>query len=131
MDRTATSYPRQQTVAALYTEQAATTPEAVALAWAGEMSYGELEVQANRLAHYLQARVASGPDEVIGLCLERSAELIVGMLGILKAGAAYLPLDPSYPAERVAFMLADAGVALLVTQASLAPRLSESTARSA
>ena len=94
------------------------------------MSYGELEVQANRLAHYLQARVASGPDEVIGLCLERSAELIVGMLGILKAGAAYLPLDPSYPAERVAFMLADAGVALLVTQASLAPRLSESTARS-
>ena len=74
--------------------------------------------------------MASGPDEVIGLCLERSAELIVGMLGILKAGAAYLPLDPSYPAERVAFMLADAGVALLVTQASLAPRLSESTARS-
>ncbi len=88
-NRTATNYPRHQTVAALFAEQAATTPEAVALAFAGgQMSYGELEERANRLAHYLQARLAAVPDQVIGLCLERSPELLVGMLGSRLSGRA-------------------------------------------
>ncbi len=122
-NRTVTDYPRQQTVAALFAEQAAATPEAVAVVFAdGQMSYRELDDSANRLAQYLAARGAVVPDRPIGLCLERSLEMVVGMLGILKAGAAYLPLDADYPAERLRFMLEDADVAWLLTQARRARR---------
>src|SRR6202011_6192732 len=71
-----------------------------------------------------------GPETVVGLCLERSLELIVGLLGILKAGGAYLPLDPQYPAQRLAFMLGDAGARVLVTQAALLDRLALANASS-
>ena len=79
------------------------------------LSYGELDRRANQLAHHLRA-LGVGPEVVVGLCVERSPEMLVGLLGILKAGGAYLPLDPSYPHERLAFMLADAGAPVLVTQ---------------
>ena len=86
------------------------------------LSYAALVAQSNRLAHHLRA-LGVGPETVVGLCVERSPEMLVGLLGILKAGAAYLPLDPGYPAERLAFMLADAGCPVLVGQARLLERL--------
>ena len=108
------------TLPELFAAQAARTPDAVAVVGADEsLSYGELEARANRLARHLRS-LGVGPEVVVGLCVERSAAMVVGLLGILEAGGAYLPLDPSYPAERLAFMLADAGAPVLVTTASLA-----------
>ena len=87
-----------------------------------EISYGELDRRSNRLAHHL-GKLGVGPEVVVGLCVERSLEMVVGLLGILKAGGAYLPLDPNYPAERLAYMLADARAPVLLTQAGLVDRL--------
>ena len=86
------------------------------------LSYAALDAHANRLAHHLQS-LGVGPETMVGLCVERSPEMVVGLLGILKAGGAYLPLDPNYPRERLAFMLADAGAPVLVTQQALLDRL--------
>ena len=88
----------------------------------GVLSYGELDGRANRLARVLVARGA-GPESVVAVVLERSAELVVALLGVLKAGAAYLPVDPGYPAERIAFMLADARPAVVVASAAAAAGL--------
>ncbi len=95
--------------------QAQRTPDAPALAdGTRRLSYGELDRRANRLAHRLR-RLGVGPDVVVGLCLERSLEMVVGLLAVLKAGGAYLPLDPEYPDDRLAFMLADATPRLVLT----------------
>src|SRR5262249_5273071 len=111
------------TVPALFAAQARSTPGATALVFGDtRLSYLELECRANQLAHHLR-RFGVGPETVVGLCVERSAAMVVGLLGILKAGCAYLPLDPAYPAERLAFMLGDAGAAVLVTQADLRERI--------
>jgi amino acid adenylation domain-containing protein len=113
-NRTEAEHPRC-CVHQLFEAQAARTPDAVALVFEDRsLSYGELEARSNRLAHHLRA-LGVGPDVVVGLCVERSLEMVVGLLGVLKAGGAYLPLDPAYPRERLAFMLQDAGVAVLVT----------------
>ncbi len=94
------------------------TPEATALVCADtRLSYAELNARANRLAHRLRA-LGVGPEVVVGICLERSADMVVGLLGTLKAGGAYVPLDPEFPRERLAFILDDACVAALVTQTS-------------
>ena len=82
------------------------------------LSYAALDAHANRLAHHLRG-LGVGAETVVGLLVERSLEMVIGLLGILKAGAAYLPLDPSYPAQRLSFMVADAGCAVLVTQQGL------------
>ncbi len=87
-----------------------------------ELSYGELDRRANRLARHL-LRHGAGPERLVGLFVERSLETVLGILGILKSGAAYLPLDPLYPPERLRFMLEDAGVSILVTQDRLAASL--------
>ncbi|MBV8235159.1 MAG: amino acid adenylation domain-containing protein, partial [Acidimicrobiia bacterium] len=79
------------------------------------LSYAELDARANQLAHHLRQRGA-GPDVLVGLCVDRSADMVVGLLGILKAGAAYVPLDPDYPKARLSFMLEDAGAPILVTR---------------
>ena len=92
------------------------------------LTYDELDARANQLAHHLRA-LGVGPEVVVGLCVERSLEMLVGLLGILKAGGAYLPLDPDYPPERLAFMLADAGAPVLVTQSALRDRLPQHNAR--
>jgi len=113
-------YPREKTLPALIEAQAAATPEAVAVVHGGSrMTYGELNARANRLARYLRKRRV-GPDVLVGLCVERSLDMVVGILGILKAGGAYVPLDPHYPRERVAFILDDSAVSVVLTQASLA-----------
>jgi amino acid adenylation domain-containing protein len=92
------------------------------------LSYEWLNCQANQLAHYLKG-IDVGPDVYVGLCLERSPEMLVGILGILKAGAAYLPLDPTYPKDRLAFMLEDSKAVVVLTRASLLKRLPEHRVR--
>jgi len=96
------------------------TPEAVALTFAnGRLTYRELNARSNRLAHHLHKH-GVGPDVLVGICLNRSPELIVGILAILKAGGAYVPIDLAYPKDRVAFMLSDAHAPILLTQRDLA-----------
>jgi amino acid adenylation domain-containing protein/non-ribosomal peptide synthase protein (TIGR01720 family) len=104
----------------LFEERAAEAPERVALALEGgvEVTYGELDARANRLARRLLA-LGAGPEIVVGLCLERSPDMIAAMLAVLKAGAAYLPLDPAYPPQRLAAMLEQGRPALLVSRRSL------------
>ena len=98
-------------------------PDAVAVVFEEQsLSYRELNVRANQLAHYLIGH-GVGPEVMVGICVERSVEMVVGILGILKAGGAYVPLDPEYPAARLAFMLKDTGAPVLLTQARLRERL--------
>ncbi len=105
----------------LFEDAVARNPHAVALSFEGrEISYGDLDRDANRLARHLRA-LGVGPEVRVGLRLERSPELIVGLLGILKAGGAYVPLDPDLPAERLAFLMADAGVRVVVTREAPSP----------
>ncbi|WP_265533556.1 non-ribosomal peptide synthetase [Pseudomonas saponiphila] len=100
-------------------EQLQQTPERTALLWdGGQLSFAELHAQANRLAHYLRDK-GVGPDVCVAIAAERSPQLLIGLLAIIKAGGAYVPLDPDYPAERLAYMLADSGVQLLLTQTHL------------
>src|SRR5215831_16305073 len=95
------------------------SPEAVAVVFEGQrLSYGELNRRANQLAGYLRQE-GVGPEEIVGICLERSLEMVVALLGVLKAGGAYLPLDPEYPEERLKFMVESAGVELLLVQQSV------------
>ena len=102
------AFPVEACLHQLFEEQARRTPDAVAVTFGGEnLTYGELNCRANRVAHRLRA-LGIGPDNLVGVCLERSANLVVGLLAVLKAGGAYLPLDPAYPAERLAFVLGDA-----------------------
>jgi len=116
-------YPKEQSISRLFEAQVARTPNAVALLFQGrKLTYSELNEQANALAHYLQ-RLGVGPDVRVGICVERSPEMVVGLLGILKAGGVYVPLDPSYPQNRLAFMLEDADTAVLMTQQPLLKRL--------
>jgi amino acid adenylation domain-containing protein len=122
---TAAPYPDQERVHDLFCAQVRRTPDAVAVTFDGrQLTYGELDSRANQLAHYLQG-LGVGPDAVVGICLERSLEMAVAVLGVLKAGGAYLPLDPAYPAERLAFMLADARSPVLLTHKRLPPARGE------
>ncbi len=115
----------------LFAAQAALTPDAVAVVFEDrELSYAALDAHSNRLAHHLRAQ-GVGAETVVGLLVERSLEMVIALLGILKAGGAYLPLDPSYPAERLAFMVSDAGCELLVTQQPLIERLPQLAASAA
>ena len=103
----------------LFEAQAARTPNAPAVEAGGSvLSYRELEERAERLAGHLRSR-GIGPESIVGLCVERSPEMVIGMLGVLKAGGIYLPLDPAYPQERRALMLEDSGARLVLTQESL------------
>jgi amino acid adenylation domain-containing protein len=115
-------YPRQSCVHELIAAQASRAPDAVAAVFGDELlTYGELEQRANRIAHRILATRASG--SLVAICAERSLDMLVGMLGILKAGAAYLPLDPHHPPDRLAFVLEDSGAPVLLTQRQLLPSL--------
>ena len=111
------------TLADLFEAQVRRTPESPAVLFdGGAFSYADLEAQANRLAHTLIARGA-GPERIVALALPRSADIVAAQLAVLKAGAAFLPVDPDYPAERISFMLADAQPVLVLTLAGLVPHL--------
>jgi amino acid adenylation domain-containing protein len=107
----------------LFEAQVKLAPEAVAVVFADQqLTYRELNVKANQLAHYLQS-LGVGTETLVGICLERSIEMLIALLGILKAGGAYVPLDSNYPVERLAFMLEDTQVSILITHQSLVEKL--------
>jgi len=116
---TTTEYPRESCIHELFEAQVERTPEAVAVVFGNHrLTYAELNERANQLAHHLRS-LGVAAETLVGLCVERSLEMVVGLLGILKAGGAYVSLDPEYPAERLNFMLEDAGISVLLTQQHL------------
>ncbi|MEA5505986.1 amino acid adenylation domain-containing protein [Halotia wernerae UHCC 0503] len=118
-NNTEIDHPQDQCIHQLFEAQVEKTPDAIAVVFQEQsLTYRELNQRANQLAHYLQ-KLGVGLEVLVGICVERSLEMIVALLGILKAGGAYLPLDPNYPTQRLAFMLQDAQVKILLTQAYL------------
>ena len=110
---------REGCIHELFEEQVERTPERVAVVSAGQqVTYGELNRRANQLAHYLRG-MGVGAETLVGIGVERTEEMVVGVLGILKAGGAYVPLDPGYPRERLSYMMADAGVEVVVSEEKL------------
>src|SRR5262249_32554991 len=117
------AYPDAQCLQHLIEAQVAHTPDAVAINWKDQcLTYQELNTRANQLAHYLRKQ-GVGPGVLVGIYVERSPEMVVGGLGILKAGGAYVPLDPAYPHERLALILRDAQIGILLTQRELVNKL--------
>ncbi|WP_459748810.1 condensation domain-containing protein, partial [Pseudomonas sp. 3A(2025)] len=122
-NRTEASYPSELCIHQLIEQQVERTPQAPALMFGEQsLSYAELNQQANRLANKLR-ELGVGPDVLVGLAVERSLEMVVGLLAILKAGGAYVPLDPEYPQDRLAYMVEDSGIRLLLTQAHVQGQL--------
>ena len=133
-NQTTTEYPRDKTIHRLFAEQAEQTPDKIAVIGPSQLkyrsymtyrtyiSYNELNEQTNQLAHLLQKR-GVGTDSIVGIMIERSLEMIIGILGILKAGAAYLPIETEYPQERIDYMLKDSGAKILLTSREI-PNLS-------
>jgi amino acid adenylation domain-containing protein len=118
-NRTRSDYPREQSIHELFERQVGLAPEQTAVVFEEEqLSYEELNWRANRIANYLR-RLGVRPDTRVGVLMERSVEMVVGMLGVLKAGGAYAPLDPAYPEERLAFMIEEAKVQVMLTQERL------------
>jgi amino acid adenylation domain-containing protein len=116
-------YPRELRIHQLIENQAERLPNAIAIVFAEQrLTYQQLNSHANRLAGKL-IELGVGPDVLVGIAVERSVEMIVGLLAVLKAGGAYVPLDPSYPEDRLAYMMQDSGVALLLTQSFVLPRM--------
>jgi amino acid adenylation domain-containing protein len=119
-NRTQTEYPKDMCIHELFEAQVARTPEAVAVVFGDErVSYDKLNRWANRLAHYLRKKGIE-PETRVGICMERSVEMVVGVLAVLKAGGAYLPLDPKYPEERLQYMVKDSGPAIVLAQKNTA-----------
>lgn len=127
-NRTSTSFADSRFIHQAFEDQAARTPDAPALIFEGRRwSYTELDANANRLAHHLQS-LGVGAEVRVGVAMERSLELVLSLLAVLKAGAAYVPIDPHYPAQRIAYMLDDSQLAVLLTHSALRADLPEVTA---
>jgi syringomycin synthetase protein SyrE len=126
---TEAEYPKEKCVHELFEEQAERTPEAVALEYEGqEISYGELNRRANQLGQYLK-RLGVGPEVLVGVYLERSVEMIIALIGVLKAGGVYVPIDPANPKNRVGLIVEDAELEIIVTKEQLREALSAQSAR--
>jgi amino acid adenylation domain-containing protein/non-ribosomal peptide synthase protein (TIGR01720 family) len=120
---TRSDYPSGASLAELFERQVERTPDAIAVEFEGErLTYSELNARANRLANYLRKR-GVGAETLVGISMGRSADMVVGMLGVLKSGGAYVPLDPTHPKQRLAFMLEDAGVKVTLSEGRLLERL--------
>ncbi|MFH7013662.1 non-ribosomal peptide synthase/polyketide synthase [Flavobacterium sp. FlaQc-52] len=127
-NNTAVEYPKDKTILALFEEQVKNTPDAIAVVYEGEeLSYKELNEKSNQLGYYLREQGAHS-DTFIGICVERSLEMMVGILGILKSGSVYVPIDPDYPSDRIAYMIDDAGMKLVLSSAASHKVLEEYTA---
>jgi surfactin family lipopeptide synthetase A len=121
-------YPRGALIQDFFEAQARRQPEATAIEFDQDcLTYGALDARANQLAHHLRG-LGVGPEALCGICVERSPDMVVAVLGVLKAGGAYLPLDPGYPAKRLQLMLSDSRIAVLLTQEKLVSHLPEQTA---
>ncbi|HEV2755336.1 MAG TPA: amino acid adenylation domain-containing protein, partial [Actinomycetota bacterium] len=128
LNDTAAPFPAGRCIHELFEAQALETPEALALVTDDDaLTYRELDAASNRLAHHLRDK-GVGPDVRVGICLERGVDLVVGLLAIMKAGGAYIPLDPDYPPERLGFMLEDTAAPVVVTISGLAGRVSAARA---
>ncbi|MGK5092267.1 amino acid adenylation domain-containing protein, partial [Deltaproteobacteria bacterium TL4] len=128
-NQTQAAYPKDRTAHSLFSEQAAATPEGIALVFEGKtLTYRELDEKTNQLAHYLQ-QLGVVPETIVGLCVERSLDMIIGVLGIVKAGGAYLPLDSKNPKDRLAFMMEDTNTPVLLTQSHLRDQLPAHSAK--
>jgi amino acid adenylation domain-containing protein len=126
---TTRNYNREQCLHELFEAQAARTPDSVALVVGDrKYSYRELDERANQLARHLR-ELGVGPEVLVGILMDRSVEMVLGLLGVLKAGGAYVPLDPAYPRERLLWMLADAAVAVLLTESKYAAGLPQTRAQ--
>jgi len=126
-NQSASSYPKELTFAQLFEAQVQRSPDAVALIIGQQqLSYAELNARANQLAHHLRW-MGVGPESLVGICCERNLDMVSGMLGVLKAGGAYLPMDPNYPVDRLTFTLSDARASLLITQEKFKDRFSAET----
>ncbi|MEQ9486031.1 amino acid adenylation domain-containing protein [Coleofasciculus sp. F4-SAH-05] len=126
---TQTDYNLSRCLHHLIEAQVEKTPDAIAVIFDNQqLTYRQLNSRANQLAHYLQ-KLGVKPESLVGICVERSLEMVVGLLAILKAGGAYVPIDPNYPVDRIAYMLADSQVPVLLTQEPLVPHLPKSTAK--
>lgn len=128
-NETARDYPLDRPMHVLFEEQVARTPHAIALIFGDEqITYRDLNRRANRIARQLRA-LGVGPEILVGLCMERAPEQVASLFGILKAGGAYVPLDPNYPRERLALIVEDTQIPVLLTQSALVARLPEHRAR--
>jgi amino acid adenylation domain-containing protein len=126
---TRADYPRSESVVTLFEAQARNSPDALAVEFQGQqVSFAELNARANQLAHYLIEN-GVGPEMKTGICMERSIEMLVGIFGVLKAGGAFVPLDPTYPAERLNYILADTAAGVVLSQQRLVKNMPESGAR--
>lgn len=122
-NNTKKDYPTEQCLQQLFEQKVQKTPNAIAVVYEHQqLTYRQLNECSNQLAHYLR-ELGIKPDVLVGICVERSVEMVIGLLGILKAGGAYVPIDPDYPSERIAFMLEDANVPILLTQNRLVSQL--------
>ena len=122
-NNTATKYPKDKSIHQLFEEQVDKTPDKVAIVIEKQqLTYKQLNKKANQLAHYLQSLGVSS-EILVGICMERSAEMLIALLGILKAGAAYVPIDPTYPKDRISWMLSDSKLFILLTQGELIAKL--------
>ncbi len=122
-NHTGADYPLDRCIHQIIEDQVDRTPDRLCVEFGQrQITYRELNEQANQVAHSLR-QLSAGVETLVGICLERSLEMVFGLLGILKAGSAYLPLDPSYPPERLAFMLRDSGVKLVLTQRKFTDQL--------
>jgi non-ribosomal peptide synthetase component F len=122
-NQTEADYPKDKTIQQLFEEQAEKTPDNIAVVFEDKrLTYKKLNEQANQFAHYLRS-VGVGPETILAFCLERSLEMMVTILGIIKAGGAYLPIDPSYPDDRINYMLEDSNATLMISQSSLRDKI--------
>lgn len=128
-NRTATEYDRSACLHTLFERQVRATPDAIAVLCGSEsITYRELDARANQLAHLLRD-LGVGPDRMVGVCLQRSIEMLVALFAVHKAGGAYVPLDPAFPADRIAYMVEDAALGWILTEDSLRATLPKSSAR--
>ena len=127
-NRTDKEYPKDKTICQLFEEQVLKTPDNVSVVFEDQqLTYAELNAKSNQLARYLQSQTTIKPDTLIALCLDRSLEMIIGILGIMKADGAYVPIDPGYPAERINYILEDTQTKIVLTQSHLVERLQNIT----